>query len=165
MKSFFSITLFLFVTLSAQAQKVTSKSYGEMLFSLLSHSVPEIEVKTAAALKKTIFIDAREEVEFNVSHIKNAYWSGYDDFDMKRLTGVPKNIQIVVYCSVGYRSEKIAEKLIAAGFSKVWNLYGGIFEWKNQGYPVYDLSGLETEKVHAYDKSWGMWLTTGEKVY
>jgi fumarate hydratase class II len=52
-----------------------------------------------------------------------------------------------------------------AGFKKVMNLQGGIFDWVNNGYPVYDNDGNETKKVHAYDKSWGKWLTKGEKVY
>ena len=45
------------------------------------------------------------------------------------------------------------------------NLRGGIFDWVNMGYPVYDKEGNETQKIHAYDKSWGKWLIKGEKVY
>mgnify|MGYP000312300498 CR=1 FL=1 len=59
----------------------------------------------------------------------------------------------------------ITEKLKKAGFTKVMNLQGGIFDWVNSGHSVYDNSGSETQKVHAYDKSWGKWLTKGEKVY
>ena len=84
---------------------------------------------------------------------------------MKPLKGVDKETTIVVYCSVGYRSEKVGERLKKAGFKKVLNLYGGIFDWVNKGFPVYDNSGNQTKKVHAYDKSWGKWLTKGEKIY
>ncbi|MBI3133615.1 MAG: rhodanese-like domain-containing protein [Bacteroidetes bacterium] len=136
-----------------------------MLQSLLSHTVQEISVADAAQLKNAAFIDARELNEYNVSHLKNAWWSGYDDFNAARLNGVSKELTLIVYCSVGYRSEKIAEKLIAAGYKNTHNLYGGIFEWKNQGHPVYDTNGNETEKVHAYSKSWGSWLTKGIRVY
>src|SRR5688572_1611294 len=110
----FCIHLVCCVTLAIE-QKVTSKSYDKMLESLLTHSVPEISVSEAALLKDAVFIDAREWSEYSVSHIQHAYWSGSDDFDLKRLTGVSKALKLVVYCSVGYRSEKIAEKLIAAG--------------------------------------------------
>ena len=72
---------------------------------------------------------------------------------------------IVVYCSLGIRSEKISEKLKAEGYSNVRNLYGGIFEWKNKGFEVFDSEGKETEKVHAYSKSWSKWLKNGEKIY
>ena len=51
------------------------------------------------------------------------------------------------------------------GFTNVFNLVGGIFEWKNQGHAVYSTQNKITEKVHAYNKTWGVWLTKGEKVY
>ena len=59
----------------------------------------------------------------------------------------------------------MGEKLKKAGFKKVLNLQGGIFDWKNKDYPVYDNKEIETEKIHAYSESWGKWLTKGEKVY
>jgi 3-mercaptopyruvate sulfurtransferase SseA len=66
---------------------------------------------------------------------------------------------------VGYRSEKISEKLKQAGFKDVSNLYGGIFEWVNQGNPVVDENGKITDNIHAYSKTWGVWLNKGVKVY
>ena len=99
-----------------------------------------------------------------MSHIQDAIWVGYDDFDLSRVGEVEKNQKIVVYCSVGYRSEKVSEKLIEAGYEDVANLYGGIFEWRNQDQEVVDEQG-QTNKVHAYDKVWGVWVTKGEKVY
>ena len=50
------------------------------------------------------------------------------------------------------------------GYSAVYNLYGGIFEWKNQNQAVYR-NHKETEEVHAYNKMWGFWLDKGIKVY
>jgi len=47
----------------------------------------------------------------------------------------------------------------------VVNVYGGIFEWVNRGHPVVTGDGTETETVHAYSKSWSMWLTRGNHVY
>jgi 3-mercaptopyruvate sulfurtransferase SseA len=59
----------------------------------------------------------------------------------------------------------VAEKLTAANYKRVANLYGGIFEWVNQGYPVVDNSGKETGRIHAYNRTWGVWLNRGRKVY
>lgn len=146
-------------------QYVQSKSYDAMLKTLLTHNVKEIGAKEARKDSLAVFIDTREKREFEVSHIKNARWVGYDDFNMNRLKGIPKNQKIIIYCSVGYRSEKITEKLQKAGYTNVSNLVGGIFEWKNLGYPVVNTSDKETEQVHAYDKVWGIWLNKGEKVY
>jgi rhodanese-related sulfurtransferase len=158
-----AVSLLLFV-MSGYSQ-VKSASFRLMLKTLLQHSVPEINVQAAARDSAgLVLLDAREPKEFAVSHLKGALAVGYDHFDLDKLAAVDKKSRIVVYCSVGYRSEKIAEKLIAAGFKNVSNLYGGIFEWVNQGFPVYNTSG-QTHKVHAYDRTWGIWLHKGEKVY
>ncbi len=147
-----------------RAQKVESTLYGATLKALLSHSVPEVSVKEANQAQTALFLDAREPREFDVSHIANAIPVGYDNLDLSALDNVDKNTKIIVYCSVGYRSEKVAEKLLAEGFKDVSNLYGGIFEWKNQGFPVINTQG-KTDSVHAYSKTWGIWLNKGEKVY
>lgn len=158
--------LVLFTTnLPAQAE-VSSKAYGFMLNNLLAHSVSEISAVEAQKLvDEVIFLDAREAHEYEVSHIKDAIFVGYDDFQMQRvLDNVPKSKKVVVYCSVGYRSEKVSEQLLEAGYQDVSNLYGGIFEWKNLDYPVYNAQD-KTNKVHAFDRIWGVWLNNGIKVY
>ena len=152
--------------LFAQKDGIKSGAYRVMLKGLLSHTVPEMSVEDAAlATQPTLFIDTRERSEFEVSHIQGARWVGFDDFDINRVADVAKDTPLIVYCSVGYRSEKVAEKLIKMGYQNVSNLYGGIFEWKNQGYDVWNKAGEKTEQVHAFDKTWGVWLKGGEKVY
>ena len=66
---------------------------------------------------------------------------GYKSFDADALAGVKKSAPVVVYCSVGYRSDQIAAKLIKLGYTNVHNLYGGIFDWVNTGYPVFNENG------------------------
>lgn len=145
-------------------QPVGNPEYAERLEGLLAHSVPEIAVGAAAVLDSVVFLDARSLEEFVVSRIPGAYWVGFEDFHLDRVSAVPRNQAVVVYCSVGYRSEKITEDLRTAGFQDVYNLYGGIFEWVNQGMPVEDRSG-PTMKIHAYNRAWGRWLQQGDKVY
>jgi rhodanese-related sulfurtransferase len=164
----YRLILFIFLFSIAKwspAQEVGSRAYGWMLDGLLDHSVPEVSVNDVQDLRSYVWLDAREEEEFNVSHIPNAIHVGYDHFDMDALHGVGKDQQILVYCSVGYRSERIAEKLRDAGYSQASNLYGGIFEWVNQGRTLVDSENNVTERVHAYNRLWGMWLKRGEKVY
>ena len=71
----------------------------------------------------------------------------------------------MVYCSLGVRSEDIAEQLKKAGYNKVKNLYGGIFEWKNNGFPIYNLENKETDSIHTFSMKWSKWLKKGIKVY
>ena len=170
MVSFFCKILFVTAALLlfafASFGQVKSGAYRVMLNGFLSHSVQEIGVQVAAHdSSANVFLDAREPREYAVSHIKGAIPVGYDHFAVENLpVGLSKNQPIVVYCSVGYRSEKVTEKLQKAGFTNVSNLYGGIFEWVNQDFPVVNQSGTTTN-VHAYSRSWGVWLKKGRKVY
>jgi len=114
-----------------------------------------------------VLLDARELKEFQVSHLKNAICVGYDNFDLKATIKQFPNKQqdIVVYCSLGIRSEDIAEQLQNAGYTNVKNLYGGIFEWKNKNFPIIDADDNETEQVHTFSKEWSKWLKNGIKIF
>lgn len=143
---------------------VSTRMYDLLLANLLSHSVPEISVDRLAS-KHILLLDAREYREFDVSHIEGALWVGYGDFTLTRLVGIDQHTPLAVYCSVGYRSERIAEALLRLGYTNVSNVYGGIFEWINTGHSVVTVDGTETNQIHAYSKFWGIWLTRGERIY
>lgn len=135
-----------------------------LLNSLLRHTVNEISVNTAAQLKHAVFIDTREIDEYNISHIENAIFVGYNDFSTEPIAHLDESDMIIAYCSIGFRSEKVVEKLMAAKYTNVHNLYGGIFEWVNQGYTVKNVTGF-TNYVHTFNKDWSRWLLKGEKIY
>ena len=157
------LTTILFVILAMGSGCSQTESFDGMLQDLLSHSVPEI--KPAGCVSgKIVFLDAREPEEFNVSHIPGALHVGYDSFNPALVSGLAKDTPLVVYCSVGFRSEKIAEKLIKMGFTDVHNLYGGIFLWKDSGNTVEDARG-ETQRVHTYNEKWSKWIQNAEKVW
>ena len=144
------------------------KTFDEKIESLLNKTVPLVSQKELSELlaedKKTVLLDTRSKEEYEVSHIEGARFIDYSDFDAGMLNGIDKNDTVVVYCSVGYRSEKIGEKLQKLGYKNVLNLYGGIFDWKNKGQQVTNNSGV-TDSVHTYNKSWSQWLYKGVKVY
>tara|TARA_R100000306_G_scaffold10202_2_gene12985 strand:- start:358 stop:858 length:501 start_codon:yes stop_codon:yes gene_type:complete len=163
----FSLLILLFLMAKIS---FAQKNVDELLEAYNTRSVPYISVEELRMFQMNdavTVLDAREPEEFAVSHIKSAINVGYNDFtsEEKQLQNLNKNIPVVVYCSVGIRSEKIGEKLKKAGFTKVKNLYGGIFEWKNKGYPVFDSAGKETENVHAFSKPWSQYLTAGNPIY
>ncbi len=164
----FSALLFLFVIMGLtpnKSDKVTSNAFGIILQMLLDHSVQEISVNELVQnIDSTIILDAREHKEYAVSHLPNAQFIGYSTFNLDKLGHIDVNEKIVVYCSLGKRSENIAKNLNEAGYKNVKNLYGGIFEWKNQNNPVYS-EGKVTNQVHAYDRIFGVWLKEGEKVF
>lgn len=162
MKLLLYLTSFLF-SIIASAQS----TFPEVLKKLNKGTVPYIKVGEIKIKHNTVFLDAREPKEFNVSHIENAILVGFNKFDGKRISTTikDKNETIIVYCSIGVRSEIIVERLQKLGYKNVFNLYGGIFEWKNQDGKIVNNKKLETDEVHTYNKEWSIYLKKGTKVY
>jgi rhodanese-related sulfurtransferase len=167
------LSLLLLNTLACTAQEPASRAhcqnpaFDKKVASMISFTVPTISPSNAKKITNAVFLDAREKAEFDISHLPNARYIGYDNFNPKKLENITKETPIVVYCSIGYRSEKIGEKLLKMGYKNVHNLYGSIFEWVNQGNEVVDNQGITTKKIHTYNKKWSKWLDDGkgEKVW
>ncbi|WP_452229727.1 rhodanese-like domain-containing protein [Lacinutrix sp. MEBiC02404] len=163
MRKLFILSILL-LSFSAHSQETIK----ELLILHNTKSVPYVSVQELAMPKtQAIILDAREIEEYKVSHIKDALHVGYDHFNLNETTTRLKNKQqqIVVYCSLGIRSEKVAEQLKKAGYTNVLNLYGGIFEWKNNNFIVYNMEEEETEDIHTFSKAWSKWLLKGNKIY
>jgi rhodanese-related sulfurtransferase len=131
-------------------------------------SAPQVSVSEFKLMLKSDevqVLDAREFVEYEVSHLQSSIHVGYEDFDLTRVTSrISKDEKCVVYCSVGYRSGVIAEQLIKQGY-EAYNLRGGIFGWVNQSQGVYDSAEQLTNKIHGYNQKWSQWFMSGEVVY
>ena len=162
MKNYFFKILFL-VVVNCFAQK----TIPDVLKKFNTNSVPYITVNELKEKQNVIILDTREIEEFNVSHLENAHFVGFNEFNPGKIMSNLSNFNatIVVYCSLGVRSEKIGEKLLEMGYKNVFNLYGGIFEWKNKNFPVFDSNNIVTENVHAFSKEWSQYLTKGNKIF
>jgi rhodanese-related sulfurtransferase len=170
----FWITWILFFVNAGCAQVPANRPYIDnpafdaKVSQTISFTVPLISVaELKEELDSVYLFDARKKEEFEVSHIPGANYLGYKDFDAARLESIPKDAKLVLYCSIGYRSEKIGEKLQKLGFTNVQNLYGSIFEWVNEGNKVVDKNGKPTNRVHTYNKAWSKWVDErkAEKVW
>lgn len=98
-----------------------------------------------------LLVDVRETNEFAVSHLRGA-------LNLSLISSIQaarpsNNRPLVVYCSVGYRSSAMAEKLQRAGLTNVVNLEGSIFAWANEGRPLY-CGTNEVREVHGYSSKW-----------
>ncbi|MEM8888887.1 MAG: rhodanese-like domain-containing protein [Bacteroidota bacterium] len=164
---FLFIPIFLIIlAINSSDPNIKSPLYKLLLDGLLSHEIEEISVRDAnTSLDSMRIYDTRSKEEYEISHIPGAIWIGYEAFDIEKLRNIPVEEKILVYCSVGYRSEKIGKQLKDAGYRDVRNLYGGIFEWVNQGNKIQTPKGEDTEKLHAYNRIWGVWTSANEKVY
>lgn len=147
---------------------MSQKDFDKKINTLLSHTVPlvhENDLNADFENNEFILLDTRSKKEFQISHLEGAKFIDYDNFTPAMVKEIDKDKPVVLYCSVGYRSEKIGEKLQELGYTKVYNLYGGIFDWKNHDNTVVNSRNQETDSVHTYNKNWSQWLKKGIKVY
>ena len=79
-------------------------------------------------------IDVRTPKEFNKEHIINAKNKNYfaEDFS-SIIEEFDKEKPILIYCRSGKRSGKSIEQFKKAGFTKIYELEGGILNWKENG--------------------------------
>jgi len=161
-----SIALFGFLGIK-WIRVLTASNYDQMLEALYRKTVPFIYPSREDQIKNLrpyVLLDTRSPEEYAISSLPNAIWVGYPDMDKKVLETLSKDQAILVYCSVGYRSERIGEQLLEMGFTDVHNLYGGIFEWINKGYTVCNSEGRWVDSVHGYSPPWGRWIESDIKV-
>ena len=111
-----------------------------------------------------LLLDVRAEAEFAVSHLQNARRIDPDTRNFAFLQDLPLDTPMVTYCSVGYRSSEMAQRLREAGFTNVVNLEGSIFEWANEGRSVYR-HDRAVRQVHPYDEIWGFLLKKELRAY
>ncbi len=154
------IILTLVLSLQLSAQRVQNPAFEKKIDNLLDKNTP---VRTVHEIgdewQSYIYLDAREEEEYQVSHIPGAIHVGYKYFDNAVLNRLDHNAQIIVYCSIGYRSDEITKRIMAQGYHNVYNLFGSIFEWANCDLPLEDNNGESTQKLHTYNRNWSQWVT------
>jgi len=167
MRTLAIIIILIIMGFNINAQGFKEAAYHKMIKTMLSHNVDEIYAKDLEYDSTVLYLDAREINEYKVSRIKNAKLVGYDNFKIETVKNIDKSQEIIVYCTAGYRSEKITEKLKAEGFTNVTNMLGGLIEWANYDKQIVDSTDSKTNKVHVFSRTWGIWLDTekAEKVY
>lgn len=126
-------------------------------------SVPEIDVGTAKNLlgrSNILFLDVREPKETQVSLIPNAITK--QQFEAK--PELYKDQNIIVYCTIGYRSSKYAEQWNQRGY-RMSNLRGSLLLWAHENGPLVDQQGKPTRQVHTYAKRWSLVPDTYQSVF
>ena len=113
-----SILAFFLVIQIGAAQE----SLNEVLKKHHQSDIPYIsatELRMQQSKNDVIILDSRELQEYKVSHIESAISVGFDVFSMENIFKFVKNKEtpIVIYCTLGIRSEMIAAKLKKAGIS------------------------------------------------
>lgn len=104
-----------------------------------------------------MLLDARSPAEYAVSHLPGARLADAKAPAAQLLSGLGTNQAIVVYCSIGYRSSRLVERLQQAGYTNAFNLDGSIFQWANED-RVLERDGQPVKEVHPYSSSFGQLL-------
>ena len=102
-----------------------------------------------------VLLDVRTREEYEVSHLAGARWVDPDTDPNELLRQLDTNQDVVMYCAVGYRSSKLAAKLIRSGHQQVWNLEGSIFAWAKEHRPLVN-DGKPTTDVHRVNKLYAL---------
>jgi len=92
---------------------------------------------TSGSYPNLVVLDVRTREEFDTGHIRKALLIPYTELEQRIMElAEHKNHEIIVYCFKGSRSEIACGILDSHGFTKVYNMLGGIDAWKVKGYPV-----------------------------
>ncbi len=79
-----------------------------------------------------LVVDIRGWFEYWIRHISGAQRFSHD----RILKEIPKDRAIALTCLSGHRSTLAAQRLVAQGYSQVYNLQGGLLAWQGAGYAV-----------------------------
>ncbi|MBP2641361.1 MAG: sulfurtransferase [Firmicutes bacterium] len=99
-----------------------------------SSPVPSYNVSIDQALtdwqnKSVVILDVRTPGEYADGHIPNTMLIPLDQLP-ERLNEVPKEKKVYVICRSGNRSAQAVNLLRSKGFTNVYNVTGGMMQWK-----------------------------------
>ncbi len=98
---------------------------------------PEGFDKLSKEIKGSVIIDVRTPEEFNQGFIENAINIDYRGIEFDRQISELDTVKTYfVYCKSGGRSSSAAFYMRRHGFDNVYELKGGIENWKKKGLPV-----------------------------
>ena len=134
--------------------------------NISTNELQEVMGKSSES-ERLLIIDTRKREEYDVSFISGAKHLAFpaSESDVKQFA--EENISdqtevIVCYCSLGYRSSKVAQTLSQVLRQdqieriSVHNLEGSIFQWANEGRSLSTVRGEPTLSCHPFSTMWGL---------
>ena len=117
-----------------------------LLFGCSSNSqsyinLNSIEFQKTIQKEGGIILDVRTPQELCSGVIENASTIDFYDHNFERkISKIPKDKTVFVYCKSGGRSSQAAKLLVSYGQAKVFNLNGGIMAWQATQLPLIRIS-------------------------
>jgi len=84
-----------------------------------------------------VILDVRTPSEFESEALENAVnIDFYSEIFEEEIAKLNRDKHYLIYCRSGGRSSRVLELVKSLGFSKVYEMRGGINNWMAKGYPV-----------------------------
>ncbi len=99
-----------------------------------------IPINTEDSFKRiqegTIVIDVRYLSEHKKIRIENSYNIPFNEITIEKINSInPDNRDIIIHCTAGITSKKVADDLIAQGYQgTIYEMDKGINDWVNLGF-------------------------------
>ncbi|KAH9255300.1 hypothetical protein BASA81_006740 [Batrachochytrium salamandrivorans] len=171
-----------------QAQQ-TAERPGEEMWkaweSKIATSFPRANPMSTQALaslleahpEEVVLLDVRGAPEYLVSRLHESAIrlddSNFNLNEIKQLLEHKPNATVVCYCSIGFRSSKLAQTLVDSNefpTNKIFNLQGGLFQWANENRPLVKVDEDTYEVIpalgaHPYNSTFGQMLDAKYHMY
>lgn len=138
--------------------------YKRGLFTFFNNArlerVDAMEASELLTQSAFTILDVRGENEFNVSHLKGAI-----RYEEGLLGQLRSDEPVMVYCTVGLRSNQVAKALRKEGFERIIELQDGLIGWSNAKLPLINSNNELTDSVHVYSQYFSALLKGGTAVY
>ena len=125
----FILLLFITSTFSFGCKEATSEESIKLV-------TPD-EMKELSQMDGVQLVDVRTPEEYEEGHIDEFQNIDFlSDTFLEDIKKLDKNKPVIVYCKSGGRSERCSKLLVEKGFTKIYDLEGGITKWKSEGNEV-----------------------------
>lgn len=84
---------------------------------------------------EVLLVDVREAEEFEEERIPGALMAPMSLFEPERFPRV-RGLKLVLVCASGRRSRAAALQLLRAGHTRLVTMTGGLYAWKEAGFPT-----------------------------
>ena len=133
MKKYITLIFAIVTTLASvscnNVQKKDTKVPSQAIEVIAPKAMYDVLLKDPSAQ----LVDVRTKDEFAVSHLKDAQNICVTDTDFKqKVAHLDKDKPVYVYCKKGGRSAQASKILKELGFTKIFDLQGGITNWQQQ---------------------------------
>ena len=105
--------------------------------SRIRETTPELVRARQQAGETVIFVDVREDSEWQKGHAAGAIHMGKGIIERDIEKAIPDHdAEIILYCGGGYRSSLVADALQKMGYKKPISMDGGWKRWCELRYPM-----------------------------